>query len=97
MNWAAIVIIVAAYYGLSDQLKKISKSLETSKKEFPSLKELLNKKIELHISEDLDTKGTTGVLVKYDKEWLALSSIDKKGKEKLYFFRLSNIKSISIK
>lgn len=96
MEWVIIILIVMVYYGLSEQIKKISKTLNVAKKEFPSLKDLFNKNIKIEIIDDDFTEEKIGILVKYDDVWLALETKDKKGNIKQNYFRLSNIKAINI-
>lgn len=96
MEWILLMVIVAVYCGLSSQIKNISKAMEKNKKDFPSLKSLLNRDIEIKLKDDFINIGTKGKLIKYDEEWLALLSNDKKGNAKLNYFRLNNIESINI-
>lgn len=96
MEWIIILAIIAAYYGLSEQIKRISKLFSTPKTDFPSLKDLINKNIKIEITDDYIEKEATGTLIKYDDTWIALETKDKNKNIKQNYFRLSNVTSINI-
>lgn len=96
MEWIIILVIVAAYYDLSMQIKKILKIQDVAKKKFPSLKNLINKNIEIELNDYYIEKDKRGILIKYDDTWIALETKDKNGNIKQNYFRLLDIVSINI-
>lgn len=66
------------------------------KKRFPSLKELVDKTIEIEIEDNYYSYETKGILKFYDDEWIAIECINKSNKKEINYFRISNISSIDI-
>lgn len=98
MNFVIIMSILCVYLSLSSKLDKlINNQAKDSKNTFPSLKELIGKKISIETSDQLDlifeSATTTGILKEYNDKWLVLESTNKK---ELYYYRLNNIISIDI-
>lgn len=97
MNFVIIMSILCVYLSLSSKLDKlINNQVKDSKNTFPSLKELIGKKISIETSDQLDLifgSVTTGILKEYNDKWLVLESTNKK---ELYYYRLNNIISIDI-
>lgn len=93
MEWILLLAIGISYYSLSEKIKKISIQHAKNKKEFPSLKNLLNKNIEVEIINNL---SKTGILKKYDDIWIVIETKDNKNGLNLNYYRLSNVLSINI-
>lgn len=92
MEWVILMAIVITYYSLDYRIKRINKPI---KKEFPSLKELINKEVKIELNDEYDTIFT-GILVNYDEKWISIEYKDKKGNIKQNYYRLSNIVAINI-
>lgn len=100
MEWLIICAIIISHSSLSSKILKVSKQLNpSSKKTFPSLKELIGKNIEIESDEygeynyNCKTKGT---LKNYNETWIVIETTDKKNNKELYYYRLKNITSINL-
>lgn len=96
MEWIILFAIIIAYSSLSEKIKRISAQISKNKKEFPSLKDLVGKTIEIEDEEHYYETATKGILKYYDETWIAIESKNKKKKTEINYFRISNISSINI-
>lgn len=96
MEWIILFAIILAYSSLSEKIKRISNESLKTKKEFPSLKDLIGKIIEIEDDEHYYETATKGILKYYDETWIAIESKNKKKKTEVNYFRISNISSINI-
>lgn len=99
MEFSILLAVIVCYFSLSSKISKITNNMLVRKnKNFPSLKELIGKNIELETDDYFDTYGyqTKGILKKYNDTWIVLEVVNKKNKKELYYYRLNNIISINI-
>ncbi len=103
--WYIVIIgiMAAGFSNLSGKIDKIRNNMPERKKnakaEFPSLKEITGKKVELALDDDsvlLYGYETEGILKEYNHTWLVLETYDQKDKKELYYYRINNVSSINI-
>lgn len=99
-TWIIILAIVGAYCSLSSKLDKIiNKQFKENKNKFPSLKELVGKKINIETSDQLELvfgSVTEGILKSFNDTWIVIETINKKNKKEQYYYRLNKIVSINL-
>ncbi|MCM1370664.1 MAG: hypothetical protein NC181_02070 [Clostridium sp.] len=99
-TWLIILAIVGTYCGLSSKLDKIiNKQFKENKNKFPSLQELVGKKINIETSDELVIafgSATEGVLKCFNDTWIVIETTNKKNKKEQYYYRLNKIVSINI-
>ncbi len=99
MEYIILMCLIIGFSTVSSKLDKIKNESIKSKRKLPSLKELVGKSIEIETDNDLELNyniTTKGKLIKYNDTWLVLSTMDKKGKKELFYFKVKNITSINI-
>lgn len=99
-TWIIILAIIGTYFGISSKLDKIiNKQFKENKNKFPSLKELVGKKISIETSDELalvlDNK-LEGILKCFNDTWIVIETTNKKNKKEQYYYRLNKIVSINI-
>lgn len=98
MEYVLLMAVVVAYLSLSSKIDKLKNNIsdKNSKHNFPSLKDLVGKNIEIEIDELVLIGNPKGILKEYNDTWLVLESYNRKNKKELYYYRISNITSINI-
>lgn len=99
MEYVLLMAIIVAYLSLSSKIDKLKNSVQdkNTKHNFPSLKDLVGKNIEIEVDNEIFLNGNpTGILKEYNDTWLVLETYNKKNKKELYYYRLNNITSINI-
>lgn len=103
--WYIIIIgiMVVGFGNLSNKIDKIMKNMPDSTKNakagFPSLKEIIGKKVEIAFDDDtalIYGYKSKGILKEYNNTWLVLEASDKKNGKELFYYRIHNVSSINI-
>lgn len=102
MEYLIILVIILAYSSLSEKINTISKklSVDSSKnqKKFSPLKDLVGSNIKIDTDDLLYIMDWSkeGILKSFDDTWILLEHTYKYNRKETYYYRISNIKSISI-
>ncbi len=98
MEYVLLMAILCAYLSLSSKIEKLKNNMQDKniKHNFPSLKDIVGKNIEIETDELVLSGNPKGILKEYNDTWLVLETYNKKNKKELYYYRLNNITSINI-
>lgn len=99
MEFLIFITIIISYCSLSSKISSLIDNCKKEKKYFPSLSELVGKKIKIETIDEVEYSydyKTTGILIEFDDKWIVLESHDKKNRTIMYYYKLSNVTSINI-